>query len=240
MEGSLVAYKVFTNGSVLQASEVNDNLMNQSVIVFSNSAARTSAIPSPIEGMLTYLQDTNAYEYWDGAAWVALVSSTPEGFVHINTTSIGTSVSSISVNDVFSADYNTYKIFISTNTASAAARFGMRMRVSGSDNSSANYDWVGEELSSNAAAPAYTASPGATSATIGITGTNSSITEITLTNPFTAFNTAIMSKSGSADTSRAMSWYAAARLTVATSYTGFTILGATFTGGQIITFGVKA
>jgi hypothetical protein len=74
MEGSLVAYKVFTNGSVLQASEVNDNLMNQAVITFTNSAARASAITSPIEGMLTYLADTDAYEFWNGSAWTTLVS----------------------------------------------------------------------------------------------------------------------------------------------------------------------
>jgi hypothetical protein len=70
MEGSLVAYKVFTNGSVLNASEINDNLMNQSIIVFSNEAARTAAIASPIEGMVTYLEDTSSYESYDGAAWI--------------------------------------------------------------------------------------------------------------------------------------------------------------------------
>jgi hypothetical protein len=70
MEGSLVAYKVFTNGSVLNASEINDNLMNQSIIVFSNAAARTAAITSPIEGMVTYLEDTAAYESYDGSAWI--------------------------------------------------------------------------------------------------------------------------------------------------------------------------
>ena len=70
MEGSLVAYKVFTNGSVLNASEINDNLMNQSVMVFSNSTARSAAIPSPIEGMLTYLEDTGLYESYDGSSFV--------------------------------------------------------------------------------------------------------------------------------------------------------------------------
>ena len=71
-----MAYKVFTNGSVLQASEVNDNLMNQSVIVFSNSTARASAITSPIEGMVTYLEDTNTYQFWNGSAWTNLVGAT--------------------------------------------------------------------------------------------------------------------------------------------------------------------
>jgi hypothetical protein len=45
--------------------------MNQAVITFSNSTARGSAIASPVEGMLTYLEDTQTYESWDGAAWVA-------------------------------------------------------------------------------------------------------------------------------------------------------------------------
>ena len=75
MEGSLVAYKVFTNGSVLNASEINDNLMNQSVMVFSNSTARAAALTAPVEGMLTWLQDTNKYENYNGTAWVALSGS---------------------------------------------------------------------------------------------------------------------------------------------------------------------
>jgi len=83
MEGSLVAYKVFTNGSVLQASEVNDNLMNQAVITFSNSAARSSAITSPVEGMVTYLADTDSYQFWNGSAWTNLVSAS-SGNIIIN------------------------------------------------------------------------------------------------------------------------------------------------------------
>jgi hypothetical protein len=71
-----VAYKVFTNGSVLNASEINDNLMNQSVMVFSNSAARTAAITSPVEGMLTWLEDVNRYEVYT-TTWVELISPAP-------------------------------------------------------------------------------------------------------------------------------------------------------------------
>ena len=68
-----MAYKTFANGFPLPASDLNNFLMNQSVIVFADSAARETAIPSPVEGMLTYLQDTNAYESWNGSAYVALV-----------------------------------------------------------------------------------------------------------------------------------------------------------------------
>lgn len=61
-----MAYKVFTNGSVLNASEINENLMRQSVMVFSNAAARAAAITSPVEGMVTYLEDSNGFQYWNG------------------------------------------------------------------------------------------------------------------------------------------------------------------------------
>jgi hypothetical protein len=67
-----MAFKVFSNGSTLPASDLNDYLMRQSVMVFSNSTARASAIISPNEGMLTWLEDVNKYQYYSGSAWVDL------------------------------------------------------------------------------------------------------------------------------------------------------------------------
>ena len=64
--------KVFTAGEVLEASEVNGYLMDQAVMVFANSAARTAAIASPSEGMVTYLQDTNALEVFTGSVFEAV------------------------------------------------------------------------------------------------------------------------------------------------------------------------
>jgi hypothetical protein len=74
-----MAYKVFSNGSTLPASDLNDFLMRQSVIVFSSSTARASAITSPTEGMLTYLEDTNRFQYYSGTAWVDLTDE-PSGW----------------------------------------------------------------------------------------------------------------------------------------------------------------
>ena len=68
-----MSYKVFTNGSVLPASDVNEFLMNQAVISFTNSAARSAAITGPIEGMLTYLEDVNIYQFYNGTAWQDLL-----------------------------------------------------------------------------------------------------------------------------------------------------------------------
>ena len=64
-----MAYKTFANGFPLPASDLNNYLMDQSVIVFADSTARSAALPAPTEGMLTYLEDTNLLEVYNGSAW---------------------------------------------------------------------------------------------------------------------------------------------------------------------------
>ena len=71
-----MAYKTFANGFPLPASDLNNYLMNQSVIVFADSTARTAALPTPTEGMITYLEDTNTVEVYDGAAWTDINDNT--------------------------------------------------------------------------------------------------------------------------------------------------------------------
>lgn len=66
--------KVFVANEVLTAAEVNGYLMDQSVMVFADASARTAAIGTATEGMFTYLEDTNALEYFDGADWSSLDS----------------------------------------------------------------------------------------------------------------------------------------------------------------------
>jgi hypothetical protein len=67
--------KIFTPGEVLTASDVNTFLMDQSVMTFAGTAARGSAIGTATEGMLTYLADTNTFQYWDGSAYQGLTGS---------------------------------------------------------------------------------------------------------------------------------------------------------------------
>jgi len=64
-----LGFKTFTTGEVLTSADVNGYLM-QGVLVFADAAARTSAITSPQEGQYSFLKDTNALEYYDGASWV--------------------------------------------------------------------------------------------------------------------------------------------------------------------------
>ena len=67
--------KVFTAGEVLAAADVNTFLMNQSVMSFAGTASRGSAIPTPIEGMTTYLEDTDVLQIWNGSIWKAVGGS---------------------------------------------------------------------------------------------------------------------------------------------------------------------
>ena len=64
--------KVFDAGEVLSATDVNTYLMDQMVQTFAGTAARGSAIGTATEGMVTYLADSNTFEYWNGTAYVQL------------------------------------------------------------------------------------------------------------------------------------------------------------------------
>jgi hypothetical protein len=66
-----MAYKVFENGFPLQASELNSNLMQQSIAVFLDSTSRDAAIIVPLEGQFAYLTATDALVKYDGAEWVS-------------------------------------------------------------------------------------------------------------------------------------------------------------------------
>lgn len=69
-------YKLFNTGDVLTAAQVNTYLQEQVVMVFANATARTTALSGVLaEGMVSYLQDTNAVEVYDGSAWVSIGAS---------------------------------------------------------------------------------------------------------------------------------------------------------------------
>jgi hypothetical protein len=134
MEGSLVAYKVFTNGSVLQASEINDNLMRQSVMVFSNAAARTAAISSPVEGMLTWLEDVNRYESYNGSTW-----GSPFG-VTLLVNQTFTAQTSVAVDNVFTSAYDDYRVVYEFQN-SASSGYTINLRAAGSTVLGSDYKW---------------------------------------------------------------------------------------------------
>ena len=50
-------FAVFQNNNVLLASEVQNYMMEQMIMVFASAAARDAAITSPSEGMFAFLKD---------------------------------------------------------------------------------------------------------------------------------------------------------------------------------------
>lgn len=66
-------YKLFNTGDVLTAAQVNTYLQEQVVMVFASATARTTALSGVLsEGMVSYLQDTNAVEVYNGTSWVGV------------------------------------------------------------------------------------------------------------------------------------------------------------------------
>jgi hypothetical protein len=62
-------FKVFENGNVLLASEVQNFMMDQQVCVFADATARDAAIVSPEHGQFAYLKSDKVLTFFDGSVW---------------------------------------------------------------------------------------------------------------------------------------------------------------------------
>jgi hypothetical protein len=62
-------FKVWSTGDLVNASDFNNYIQEQVVMVFDDATARDSAISTAEEGMFAYLKDTNVLTYYDGSAW---------------------------------------------------------------------------------------------------------------------------------------------------------------------------
>ena len=71
-----MTYKVFANGNPLQASELNLNLMQQAIAVFTDATAREAAIAVPVNGQFAYLTGTSNLTKYTGAAWENAIADT--------------------------------------------------------------------------------------------------------------------------------------------------------------------
>lgn len=64
-----MAYVTVVAGTTITAAWANESVRDQGVSQFASSAARSSAITSPVEGMVNHLNDTNVLGVYTGAAW---------------------------------------------------------------------------------------------------------------------------------------------------------------------------
>jgi len=85
--------KKFVDYTSLPAFDINEYLMNQTVMVFASSAARTSAFSTAgvtiTEGMVTYLLDTDQLNVWSGSAWIGITAASVSNTGTVNIASNG-------------------------------------------------------------------------------------------------------------------------------------------------------
>lgn len=194
--------RVFSPGEVLTASNTMNYLMDQTVMNFAGTAARGSAIGTAVaEGMVSYINDTDSLEVYDGSAWkqfaysenvinpglVPVVPSTvatSAGTATIADTglvSFTTGTSNIRLNDVFTSSFNDYIIKISA-IPSQNGTLTLRFSTGGTDNTGSNYTFGYSSLTSSGLA--FTAGGGSSNiATVGATNTNGFSYSLNVANP---------------------------------------------------------
>jgi hypothetical protein len=68
-------WKQWQLAEVVEFEEFQSYLQDQVVQVYAGTAARAVALGTAVsEGMVSYLQDTNALEYYNGSAWVSVAT----------------------------------------------------------------------------------------------------------------------------------------------------------------------
>ena len=98
-----LGHRAWIPGEVITADNIQQYLMDQSVQVYANSAARGSALVGFVaEGMVSYLKDTNQLEIFDGSAWTNVIPSTlPSSIIDtpVNTRGSAFAITSADVNE---------------------------------------------------------------------------------------------------------------------------------------------
>ena len=216
-----LGFKEFTTGDVLTAADANGYLASQVVMVFADAAARTTAITSPQEGMISYLKDTNATQYYSGSAWVTIGGSA--GLTLI--ASAGFSASGgVNVNDVFSATYTNYKLIVNFTSADSNRDVKLRLRVSGSDASGSNYSYGSMGMRSDGASTFNTSANNTTSFDFSRANSGNKMTSsFEFFRPFEASPTQMLGRYAGDDNTTPFFNDLGGLHTLSTSYTGFTI-----------------
>lgn len=231
-----LGFKEFTTGDVLTAADANGYLASQVVMVFANAAARTAAITSPQEGMITYLKDTDAVEKYDGSAFVAVAGGGASGLTLIKSQTIGTTVSSVTVTSAFSSTYDNYLITINGGVASTNNNLNLTL---GSVNT--GYFYFG--VYGNATAATVLGDNGNNQASFAYAAacdTSNISGQVTLQNPNLAKRTMISVSSSRTSTGQINAFFNGSE-TSTTQHTAFTLTtsSGTVTGGTIRVYGYQ-
>jgi hypothetical protein len=227
-----LGYKDFTAGAVLTSAQVDGYLMEQSVMNFAGTAARGSALASVLSaGQMAHVGGGTVTVY-DGSAWQQVYPAT-SGMVFVAGTAFS-AASSVSVNNCFTSAYANYRILWSGTASNVQVGIYYRSRVGGSDNTSSNYNYIGQYVSDTPAI-ALDATVTTTFFQVGSAANVTGIGQCTMDvfGPQILDYTSFMSNYTYRQTASKNSFgLYGGNMTVTTSYDGFTLYpsAGTFTG----------
>jgi hypothetical protein len=225
--------KVFTAGEVLAAADVNSFLMDQTVMSFAGTAARGSAIPTPVEGMTTYREDIDRLETYNGSIYTS-----PGDLVLVKTQVIGTTVPSVVVTNAFSAAFDDYLIKISGGVnPSGGSNITFQL-----GSTTANYYSAGFRAAFNSASLiAENQNNESSFSRIARTGSTGYAGEALVSQPFNATRTIWKAFGSSSGLNTDVMFYQNGYQDSNTSFTGFTLTPnfGSLTGGTINVYGFR-
>jgi len=231
----------FTAGEVLTAANMNISA-GTGIPVFATTTTRDAAFGGTgektlAEGQFAYIEATNTTQYYDGAAWQP-VGATP-ALTLIKAQTIGTTVSSVAVTDVFSATYDNYLVLLTGGVASTSTYLALTLGATAT-----GYYWGvnGIRWDTGAAGTNF----GSNAASFGNAAYGNSDTifgVINILNPFNTKQTGFTQQLIVNLTTVASPLFGGGYLANTTSYTAFTLTtatgGATLTGGTIRVYGYQ-
>jgi hypothetical protein len=233
MPNTQTSVPVFTSGQVLTAQQQTE--INTGIPVFATTVTRDAAFGGSgekvlAEGQFAYIEATNTTQYYDGAAWQPVGASS--GLTLVSATTIGTTVSSVTVTGAFSATYDNYKIVVSGGLASTSTYIRMTLGATAT-----GYYYGGLNRTYAGVSSGYSGSNVAFWEA-GYAQPNGLISNIELFSPFLSARTSYSIPFGGLATNSDMS-INAGFLNDATSYTAFTLTpnAGTITGGTIRVYG---
>jgi len=140
MANTQTSVPAFVAAQVLTAQQQTE--INTGIPVFATTVTRDAAFGGAgekalAEGQFAYIEATNATQYYDGAAWQSVGASSGLTFITGATFTTATTVSLPT--STFTSTYRNYRILFSLTALTADADITLRMRASGTDNTTSNY-----------------------------------------------------------------------------------------------------
>lgn len=216
------------------------NYLPSSRISQSGVCTSTTRPASPYEGQMIYETDTNRVLVYDNSAWVMIADTdTPPGLELVKTQTVGSAVSSVTVNNCFSSSYDAYRLVISSvNCSTSNTAMYLQMTASGTA-STASYNFGIPRVDIANGAVAATYSQSGTQMWVSITSSSTSAS-MDILDPYAAAYTKFPNLARY-ELSSGYFGAGAGQHEVATSYDGIKVYpsSGTMTGGTIRVYGYR-